>query len=134
MDSETALVWTSVSARSSSRLASSALARASESWPSACSGDRLERAGIDHVKQIAGADDGAVAEFDAVDEAADPGAHLHLFHRLEAAGEFIPIGDGAFDRLRHRNRRRRRRGLLLRLVAAAGQREREQHDQRREAK
>src|SRR5712672_4058207 len=37
MDSETALVWTKVSARSSSRFASSALARASESWPSACS-------------------------------------------------------------------------------------------------
>src|SRR6266436_1805361 len=32
--------------------------------------DRLERTGIDHVKQIAGMDDGAVAEFDIGDEAA----------------------------------------------------------------
>ena len=94
---------------------------------------RLERPGIDRVKQVALADDVTVAEFDAVDEAADPGAHLHLFHRLEAAGEFIPVGDGAFGRLRHGDRGRRRCGLLLRLVSASGQREGEQESQRREA-
>ena len=96
-------------------------------------GRRLERAGVDDVKQVAGTNDGAITELDAVDKAADPGAHLHFFHRLEAAGEFIPIGDGAFCRLRHRDCRRRSCGLLLRLVSAARQREGQQESQRREA-
>ena len=71
-------------------------------------GDRLEGAGIDDIEQVAGIDEGAVAELDIGDEAADPGANLNLFHRLEPAGEFVPIGDGAFGRLRDRDRRRRR--------------------------
>ena len=54
-------------------------------------GDRLERTGVDHVKQIARPDDGAVAKFDAGHEAADAGANLHLLHRLEPSGEFIPV-------------------------------------------
>ena len=50
-------------------------------------------------------DDRAIAELDAGDEAADAGADLDLLDRLEAAGEFIPIGDGALDRLRDRDGR-----------------------------
>jgi hypothetical protein len=75
--------------------------------------------------------DRTVTEFDAGDEAADPGAHLHFFHRLEPAGEFIPVGDGALDRLRYGDRRWRRRRLLLWLVPAAGQGDRKQNSQRR---
>ena len=96
-------------------------------------GDRFERTGIDHVEQIAGLDEGAVAELDAVDEAADAGANLDLLDRLEPAGEFIPIRDGALHRLRDGDRRRRGRGRLRRLVAAAGQRQRSHKGQRREA-
>ena len=128
--SETALVWTRVRPRSSSRLASSTLARASASWPLACSADRLERPRIDDVKQVAGMDHVAVLELDTVDEAADAGADLNLLDRLEAAGELVPIRDGPFDRLRHRHRRRRRGGLRLRLLAAASERQREQHTDR----
>ena len=93
-------------------------------------GDRFERAGIDHIEQVAGIDEGAVAKFDTGDEAADPGADLNLFHRLEPSGELVPIGDGAFGRLRDRDRRRRGCRLLRRLVAAAGQGDRKQDDQR----
>src|SRR5258708_2885627 len=82
---------------------------------------RLERTGIYDVKQVAGTDEGAVAEFHAGDEAADAGAHLHLFDRLEPAGEFVPIGDGALGWLRDRDRWRRGRSRLARLVAAAGE-------------
>ena len=95
--------------------------------------DRLERTGIDDVKQIAVTDDRAVAELDAGDETADPGANLNLFHRLEPSGEFVPIGDGAFGRLCHRDRRRSGRSLRRRLVAATGQGDREQNHQRRQA-
>ena len=96
-------------------------------------GDRLERTGVDHVKQIAGPDDGAVAELDAGHEAADAGANLDLLDRLEPSGEFIPVGDGALHRLRHRDGRRRGSRLLRRLVAAGGQRQREQRGQPFEA-
>ena len=96
-------------------------------------GDRLERTGIDHVKQIARLDDGAVAKFDDGDEAADAGANLDLLDRLEPSGEFIPVGDGALDRLRHRDGRRRGSRLLRRLVAARRQRQREQRGQPFEA-
>ena len=71
-------------------------------------GDRLERTGVDHVKQIARLDEGAVAKFDAGDEAADAGANLNFLDRLEPSGEFIPVGDGAFHRLGHRHGRRPR--------------------------
>ena len=107
MESETAWVWFKVKARSSSRLASSALARASESWPSACSATASNGREIDHIEQIAGMDEGAVAELDRRDEAADAGADLHLLDRLEASGEFVPIGDGSLHRLRDRDRWRR---------------------------
>src|SRR5882757_6432600 len=40
-------------------------------------GDRLERTGIDDVQEIAGTDEGAVAELDIGDKAADPGADLN---------------------------------------------------------
>ena len=89
-------------------------------------GDGLEGAGIDQVEQIAGIDDGAVAKLDVGDEAADPGANLDLLDRLEPAGEFVPIGDGALDRLRDRDRRRSGRGRRRRLVPAAGQGDGEQ--------
>ena len=77
------------------------------SWPSACTATASNGRGVDHVKQIAGVDDGAVAEFDAGDEAADAGADLDLLDRLEPSGEFVPVGDGALDRLRDRDGRRR---------------------------
>ena len=93
-------------------------------------GDGLERAGIDDVEQIAGMDHVAVLELDAGDEAADPGADLDLLDRLEPAGELVPIGDGALDRLRDRHRRRRGGRLRRRLFAAARQRDRQQHTDR----
>ena len=83
-------------------------------------GNRLEWARIDDVKQVAGMHDSAVAKLERGDKDADAGADLHLLDRLEPTGELVPIGDGAFHRLRHRDRGRRRRGLLRRLVAAAG--------------
>jgi hypothetical protein len=66
----------------------------------------------------------AVPELDIGDETADAGANLNFLDRLEASGELIPIGDGAFHRLRDGDRRRRRRcGRLWRgFVAAASQR------------
>src|SRR5258706_16227360 len=94
---------------------------------------RLERTRIDDVKQIAGMDDRAVAKLDVGDEAADPGANLNLFHRLEPPGEFIPIGDGTFGRLCHRDRRWSGRRLRRRLVAATGQGDREHNEQWRQA-
>ena len=96
-------------------------------------GDGLERARIDQIKQVAGMDHVAVLELDIGDKAADPRADLHLLDRLEPAGEFIPIGDGALDRLRDRHRRRCGRSLRRRLFAAAGQRDRQQHGQRSDA-
>src|SRR3954447_6769977 len=93
--------------------------------------DRLERARIDGVKQIASADDRAILELYTIDEAADAGTDLNLLDRLEATGELVPVGNGPFDRLRHRHRRRRRRAhLRLRLLVAASEREREQHTDR----
>ena len=95
-------------------------------------GDRLERAGIDQIEQVAGMDDVAVLELDTGDEAADPRPDLDLLDRLEPAGEFVPVGDGALDRLRDRDRRRRGGGLRRRLFAAAGQRDGQQNGQRSE--
>ena len=92
--------------------------------------DRLERARIDDVKQIASSDDRTILELYTVDEAADAGTDLNLLGRLEATGELVPVGDGPFDRLRHRHRRRRRGRLRLRLLVAASEREREQHTDR----
>ena len=114
-------------------MASSAFARASDKLAVGLLGDRLERTGIDHVKQIARADDRAIAEFDTVDEAADAGANLNLLDRLEASGEFVPVGDGPLDRLRHGDGRRRGSRRLRRFVVAGGQRQREQRDQPFEA-
>jgi hypothetical protein len=94
---------------------------------------RFERAGVDHVEQIAGFDDGAVAEFDRCHKATDAGANLDLLDRIEPAGEFIPVGHGALHRLRNRNGRRRRGRLLRRLVATRRQRQREQRGQPFEA-
>src|SRR5437773_5280756 len=91
--------------------------------------DRLERARIDDVKQIASADDRTVLELYTIDEAADAGPDLNLLDRLEATGELVPVGDGPSDRLRRRHRRRRGR-LRLRLLVAASEREREQQTDR----
>ncbi len=93
-------------------------------------GDRLKGAGIDDVEQIAGVDERAVTKLDIGDETADPGTYLHLFHRIESAGEFIPIGDGPFGWLSDRDRRRRGCRRLRRFIAAAGQGDGEQDDQR----
>src|SRR3954468_23202557 len=87
--------------------------------------DRLERARIDDVKQIASADDRTILELHTIDEAADAGTDLNLLDRLEATGELVPVGDGPLDRLRHRHLRRRRGRLRLRLLVAASERERE---------
>ncbi|MBA7698797.1 hypothetical protein ES703_107479 [subsurface metagenome] len=95
--------------------------------------DRLEGTGVDHIKQVTRLDEIAVLELDGVDEAADPGADLHFVHRLEAASEFIPIGDHAFGRLRDGNRRRRRRRGLRRRLVAAGKAHRQHDGQRRQA-
>jgi hypothetical protein len=73
--------------------------------------DRLEGTGVDDIEQVARFDEVAVFELDGVDKTADPGADLDFLHRLEPAGELIPIGDGAFGRLGDRHRRRRRGGL-----------------------
>src|SRR4051812_43640642 len=51
--------------------------------------DRLERARIDDVKQIASVDDRTILELYTVDEAADAGTDLNLLDRLEAAGELV---------------------------------------------
>ena len=72
----------------------------------------------------------AVLELDIGDETADPRANLDLFDGLEPAGEFIPVGDGALDRLRHRDRWCRGGGLRRRLFAAAGQCRGEHNSQR----
>ena len=64
----------------------------------------------------------AVAKFDAGDKTADPRANLNLFDGLEPAGEFIPVRDGALDRLGDRYLRRRHR-LLGRLPIATEQRD-----------
>ena len=94
-------------------------------------GDGLKRPGIDHIEKIAGIDECAVTKLHAGDESADPGANLDLLHRLEPSGELVPIGDGAFGRLRDRDRRCGG-GLRRRLVAAAGQGDGQQNDQRPE--
>src|SRR3954468_21831967 len=92
--------------------------------------DRLERARIDEVKQIASSDDRTILELYTVDEAAYPGADFNLLDGLEATGELVPVGDGSFDRLRHRHPRRRRGRLRLRLLVAASKRQREQDTNR----
>ena len=86
--------------------------------------DRLERARIDDVKQIASADDRAILELYTIDEAADAGTYLNLLDRLEATGEarpnrVRPLGGATTSR-----RRRRRAHLRLRLLVAASERER----------
>src|SRR5690349_1496508 len=58
-----------------------------------------------------------VLELDIGDKAADPGANLNLLHRLEAAGELVPIRDRALDRRCDGDRRRCGGSLLLRLLA-----------------
>jgi hypothetical protein len=71
----------------------------------------------------------AVLELDIGDKAADAGADLDLFDRLETAGELIPIGDGALGRLSNGHLRRGGRRLLRSLIAA-DERQREQHTDR----
>ena len=77
-------------------------------------------------------DEVAVAEVDAGDEAADPGANLDFLDGLEASGELVPIRHGALDRLRDRDRRCAR-PLAARLFAAAGKASATQDDQRSRA-
>jgi hypothetical protein len=93
----------------------------------------LERTGVDDIEQVARLDEVAVLELDGFDEAADPGADLDFLHRLEAAGELVPIGDGPLGRLRNGDWRRPGRGLRRGLLPAARQAGGEQHHQRRKA-
>ena len=81
-------------------------------------GHRFEGAGVDQVKQVARMHHIAVLELDIGDEAADPGTDVNLFDGIEPPGEFIPVGDGALDRLRHGDRRHGSCGGLRRLFAA----------------
>ncbi len=93
-------------------------------------GGSIIRAGVDEVEQVVLADDLAVAEADAGNEAADPGANVDLLDRLEAAGEFVPIGHGALDRGCDRHRRRRC-GRSLRGLFAAGGKSKRGHEKSR---
>jgi len=93
-------------------------------------GNGFEWTRVDEIQKIAGIDDRAVAEFDAGDEAADAGANLNLFDRIEPPGKFIPVGDGSLDGLGDRDWRRRSRRLRRRLVIATAQADREDCDHR----
>src|ERR1700722_18926440 len=92
-------------------------------------GDGLERPGIDHIEKIAGLDECSVTKLDAGDEPADPGANLDLLHRLKPSGELVPIRNGAFGRLRDRDRRCG--GSLRRRLFPAARQSDGQHDERR---
>jgi hypothetical protein len=94
-------------------------------------GDGLKRPGVDNIEKIARFDECTVTKLHAGDESADPGANLDLLHRLEPSGELVPIGNGAFGRLCHRDRRCSG-GLRRRLVPAAGQGDGQQNEQRPE--
>jgi hypothetical protein len=96
-------------------------------------GDGFEGTGIDQIEQVPGMHHVAVLELDIGDEAAHAGANLNFLDRLEASGEFIPIGHGAFDWLRDGDGRRRRGRLWWRFVAAAGQRHGDQDPERPKA-
>ena len=63
-------------------------------------GYSLERARINHIEQVSGMDQSAVAKHDGGDEAAHLGPDLNLLDRLESSGKFFPLGDDAFDGLR----------------------------------
>src|ERR1700733_4122135 len=63
-------------------------------------GDGLERARINHIEQVSGVDHSAIAKLNGSDETADLGANLDLLDGLEPSAEFVPLGDGAFDRSR----------------------------------
>ncbi len=83
-------------------------------------GDRLERTCIDQIQEVARLDEGAVAELDVGDEAADAGANLNLLDRIEPARELVPVGDGSLDGLSYGDRRRwRGRSLRCLLFLAA---------------
>jgi hypothetical protein len=61
--------------------------------------------------------------------AGNPGSHFHALNGLEAAGEFIELGDGLRDHLRDlygRWGRRRLRGLVAR--ASGGEQGNEEHN------
>ncbi len=120
MDSETALVWTRVKRAIEFALGKLGFGARIRKLAVGLLGHRLERTRIDDIEQIAGMNDGAVAEFDAVHEAANAGANLNLLDCLEPPGEFVPVGDGTLGWLRHRDGRRRGSRLLRRLVAAPG--------------
>jgi hypothetical protein len=94
-------------------------------------GNGFERARIDDVQEVAGVDEGTIAEFDVGDEPADPGANLNLFDRVKPSGELVPVRDGAFGRLGDGDRRRSGSSLRRRWFAvAARQSGREQNDHR----
>ena len=84
-------------------------------------GHRLERARVDHVEQVALAHDRAVLELDRIDEAPDARPDLYFLYGFEAAGELVPIGDGALDRLGDRDGRRRRSRRLRGRLFASGE-------------
>ena len=63
----------------------------------------LIRPGINHKKQIPGFDFGAVLEVNRFDIASDAGTDFHHLHSLEVAGVFVPVCDGGYLRLAHRD-------------------------------
>ncbi len=71
----------------------------------------LERPLVDGEEQVAGFDDLTVTEMQLVDEARDTGPYLDRSQRLEAAGEFVPLGDALGHRLGDADRHGRRSAL-----------------------
>ena len=65
---------------------------------------RLVGPGVDDEQDLVLLDDLAVLEADLLDIARDPGADLDPLHRLEAAGELVPLGELAGQRLGDRDR------------------------------
>ena len=68
---------------------------------------------------------GALGECDALNETADARANFDRIHRVEVAGELVPVRDRSLDRRRHRHLGS---GHLRRVLTASGCREGEGGD------
>ncbi len=93
-------------------------------------GYRFERTGVDKVQEVAGRDEGAVAEFDRRNEATDAGTNLNLLDRIKPPREFVPVRDGSLDGLGDGDGRGGGRGLRRLLFLAAREKPGE-HDEDR---
>ena len=87
----------------------------------------LERPRVDHEQQVAARDDRAFLEADRGDVARHARPDGDGVDGLEAAGEFIPLGEVARDHLGGRHLWRRRGGGLCRRPRARRQRRRRHH-------